>query len=381
MEVGKLKNILQFDASENNLIGEIPTTIGDCLSMQNLYLQGNSFEGNLPSSLASLKDLHHADLSRNNLSGVIPKDLQKVYVLSYLNLSFNNLVGEVPIEGVFRNVSEISVIGNKKLYRGIPELQLQACDDGRKSHVFKLITIVVFSGLLCMILFSSFVVLYRRSKTEKVSSSTLLEANQLSNVSYKALYQMTDGFSPNNLIGSGTFGFVYKGILNQYIKPVAVKVLNLQQKGASKSFMAKCNALRNIRHRNLVNILTCCSSVDYNNNEFKALVFEFMANGSLDKWLYHYRDNESPPKCLKLLQRLNIVTDVAYALHYLHDHCETPIIHCDLKASNVLLDDDMIAKVGDFGLVRILSTINDVSQNQTSTVGIMGTIGYAPPSM
>jgi serine/threonine protein kinase len=160
---------------------------------------------------------------------------------------------------------------------------------------------------------------------------------------------------------------------------VAVKVLNLQQKGATKSFMTECNALRNIRHRNLVKILTCCSSMDYNGNDFKALVYEFMKNGNLDKWLHHDRDNESPPRYLNLLQRLNIVIDVASALRYLHDHCETPVIHCDLKPSNVLLDDDMIAKVSDFGLARIISTTNDDSQNQTSTVGIKGTIAYAAP--
>jgi len=160
---------------------------------------------------------------------------------------------------------------------------------------------------------------------------------------------------------------------------IAVKVLNLQQKGASKSFVAECNALRNVRHRNLVKILTCCSSMDYNGNEFKALVYEFMENGNLDKWLHHDRDNESPPRYLNLLQRLNIAIDVGFALHYLHDHCETPIIHCDLKPSNVLLDNDMIAKVSDFGLARIIFTTNDVSQDQTSTVGIKGTIGYAAP--
>jgi len=161
---------------------------------------------------------------------------------------------------------------------------------------------------------------------------------------------------------------------------VAVKVLNLQQKGASKSFMAECNALRNIRHRNLVKILTCCSSVDYNGNEFKALVYEFMENENLDKWLNLDRDNENRPRHLSLLQRLNIAIDVAFALHYLHDNCEPPILHCDLKPSNVLLDDDMIAKVSDFGLARILiSTTNDVSQIQTSTAGIKGTIGYAAP--
>jgi Leucine-rich repeat (LRR) protein len=383
MEVGNLKNIVELDVSENNLFGEIPTSVGDCSSMQNLYLQGNSFEGNLPPSLASLKDLHHADLSRNNLSGVIPKDLQEVSVLLYLNLSFNNLEGEVPTKGVFRNASGISVIGNKKLCGGIPELQLQACDvkvmkQAGKSHAFKL-TVIVVSGVLFFILFSSFVILYRRRKSKKESSSTLPKTNFLSNVSYKELYQTTEGFSPSNLIGSGSFGFVYKGILAQEKRMVAVKVLNLQQKGASKSFMAECNALRNIRHRNLVRILTCCSSMDYSGNEFKALVYEFVANGSLDKWLHHDRANASPPRYLNLLQRLNIAIDVASALQYLHDHCETPIIHCDLKPSNVLLDDDMIAKVGDFGLARILSTTNDDSQNQTSTVGIKGTIGYAAP--
>jgi serine/threonine protein kinase len=121
--------------------------------------------------------------------------------------------------------------------------------------------------------------------------------------------------------------------------------------------------------------------MDYNGDEFKALVYEFMANGNLDKWLHQDRENGSPPRYLNLLQRLNIAIDVAFALHYLHDQCETPIIHCDLKPSNVLLDDDMIAKVSDFGLARILSTINDVSQNQTSIVGIKDTIGYAAPGM
>ena len=160
---------------------------------------------------------------------------------------------------------------------------------------------------------------------------------------------------------------------------VAVKVLNLQQKGASKSFISECNVLRCIQHRNLVKTLTCCSSMDYNGNEFKALVFEFMANGSLEKWLHPYIDNENQSRHLNLLQRLNIAIDVATALHYLHEHCKRPIIHCDLKPSNVLLDNDMIAHVSDFGLARLLSSTNDVSQNQTSTVGLKGSIGYAAP--
>ena len=88
------------------------------------------------------------------------------------------------------------------------------------------------------------------------------------------------------LIGTGGFSSVYKGILDQEeANQVAVKVLNLRQKGASKSFIAECKALRNIRHRNLVKIITCCSSMDYKGNEFKALVFEYMSNGSLENGL------------------------------------------------------------------------------------------------
>ena len=158
MEVRNLKNIYYLDVSENNFFGEIPSTIGDCLSLQIICLQGNSLEGNLPPSLAFLKDLHYVDLSRNNFSGLIPKDLQKVSVLLYLNLSFNNLVGEVPTVGVFRNASKISLIGNKKLCRGIPELQLQGCDvkviKQGKSYAFKLIVVVV-SGVLFFIIYSS----------------------------------------------------------------------------------------------------------------------------------------------------------------------------------------------------------------------------------
>uniref|UniRef100_A0A2N9G7Z1 Protein kinase domain-containing protein n=1 Tax=Fagus sylvatica TaxID=28930 RepID=A0A2N9G7Z1_FAGSY len=347
VEVGNLKNIFYLDVSENNLSGEIPRTISDCLTLENLYLHGNSFQGTLPPSWASLRGLQDLDLSRNNLLGSIPKDLQNLSLL-YLNLSFNNLEGEVPTEGVFRNASIISVTGNKKLCGGIPELQLQACDikvkKRGKSHALKL-TVIIVCGILCFLLSSLFLVLYWRRKSKKKSSSTLSNTELISKVSYKKLYQVTGGFSPNNLIGSGGFGSVYKGngIIDQEEMIIAVKVLNLQQKGASKSFIAECNVLRNIRHRNLVKTLTCCASIDYKGNEFKAIVFEFMANGSLENWLHPNIDNENQSRNLNLLQRLIIAIDVASALHYLHENCKRPIIHCDLKPSNVLLDNDMIA--------------------------------------
>ncbi|XP_061999189.1 probable LRR receptor-like serine/threonine-protein kinase At3g47570, partial [Rosa rugosa] len=160
---------------------------------------------------------------------------------------------------------------------------------------------------------------------------------------------------------------------------IAVKVLNLVHRGASKSFAAECEALKNIRHRNLLKVLSGCSGFDYQGDDFKALVYEFMANGSLEEWLHPLQrigvTNERPTS-LMFSQRLNFAIDVSMALDYLHNHCETPIVHCDLKPSNVLLNDDMVGHVGYFGWVRFLPR---TSGNQSSSVGVKGTIGYAPP--
>ncbi|KAB1212552.1 hypothetical protein CJ030_MR5G006246 [Morella rubra] len=217
------------------------------------------------------------------------------------------------------------------------------------------------------------------------SSLETLRGNFLLNVSYQSLLKATDGFSSANLIGEGSFGSVFKGILHDHgALLVAVKVINLSHHGASKSFLAECEALRNIRHRNLVKVLTACSGVDYQDRDFKALVYEFMVNGNLDEWLHSTpRTNEASKeqRNLSVIQRMNIVIDVANALEYLHHDCETAILHCDLKPSNVLLDDEMTARVGDFGLARfLLKQTQDGSTNQSSSIGVRGTMGYVAPS-
>ncbi|KAF3455898.1 hypothetical protein FNV43_RR00540 [Rhamnella rubrinervis] len=386
VELGNLKALNMLDLSENKLSGYIPGTIGGCISLVYLNLQGNSFDGMIPSSLASLKSLEHLDLSRNNFVGNILKNLQDLPYLMYFNISFNDLEGEVPTRGVFQNASAISMIGNGKLCGGVLELQLPTCPiKGTKrgmSHALKVKLIIIVTCVALPILLLSFFLYWRRKPKEK-SSSTLLtkdeDQHHIAKITYKMLYQATGGFSPNNLVGDGSFGSVYKGFLNQDERAVAVKVLKLQQKGASKSFMAECKALKNIRHRNLVKIITTCSSMDYHGNEFKALIFEFMENASLEEWLHQKSDGEDCSRNSNILQRLNIATDVASALNYLHHQCQTPIIHCDLKPSNVLLDTDMVAHVSDFGLARLLSTTKGASQNHSSTIGLKGSIGYAAP--
>ncbi|KAI9124823.1 hypothetical protein K1719_004150 [Acacia pycnantha] len=292
-EVGNLKNIGRLGVSHNHLSGNIPQAVGECQSLEYLFLQGNLFQETIPLSLASLKGLRYLDLSQNNLSGSIPKDLQDIALLEYLNVSFNMLDGEVPSKGVFGNASAISLMGNNKLCGGISKLELPPCP---------------------------------------------VKSNR------------ENGFSINNLIGSGSFGFVYKGSLESN-EVVAVKVINLQMRGANKSFLAECNALRNTRHRNLVKIISCCSSIDYKGNEFKAIIYEYMVNGSLYNWLYPTIQNlDHHPRVLLLDQ-----------------------------PSNVLLDGDMVAHLSDFGLARLLSTMEVISNEHSSTIGIKGTIGYVPP--
>jgi len=292
--------------------------------------------------------------------------------------------GEVPTEGVFRNASGLVVTGNGKLCGGIPEVHLPPCAvKGVKlaKHLkFKLLAVLfsVIGFLLTLSILITLPMMRKRSNKPSLDSTTF---NQLAKVPYQSLHNGTSGFSTSNLIGSGNFSSVYKGTLELDDRVVAIMVLNLQRKGAHKSFIAECNALKNVKHRNLVPILTCCSSTDYKGEEFKALVFEYRRNGSLEQWLHRRTLGAEHLRSLNLDERLNIMIDVASAIHYLHHECEKLIIHCDLKPTNVLLDDDMVAHVSDFGIARLLSTVNSTTSGQTSTIGIKGTVGYAPPDM
>lgn len=104
-------------------------------------------------------------------------------------------------------------------------------------------------------------------------------------VTYESLCRVTNGFSSANLIGNGSFIYVYKGLLDPGESMVSVKVMNIDQQGA-KSFMAECEAPLNIRHQNLVKIYTASSTSDFEGNPFKSLVYEYMPNGSLESWLH-----------------------------------------------------------------------------------------------
>ncbi|KAJ0771948.1 putative protein kinase RLK-Pelle-LRR-XII-1 family [Helianthus annuus] len=137
--------------------------------------------------------------------------------------------------------------------------------------------------------------------------------------------------------------------------------------------MRECEAWRSIRHQNLLKIITSCSSVDHQGNDFKALVYEFMPNGSLHGLLH----SSTSTSRLDLVQRTSIHMDVAIAVNYLHNHCLETIVHGDLKPSNILLNEDMVAHVGDFGIGRFPGRVS----NQNNSIGAKGTVGYTPPGL
>ncbi|CAL2225860.1 unnamed protein product [Prunus armeniaca] len=347
-DIGNLKVVLEVDLSNNHLSGVIPSTIGGLRDLVNLSLANNNLEGPIPSSFHDLLSLQLLNLSRNNLSGVIPKSLEALSLLKYLDLSFNRLQGEIPTGGPFQNFSAQSFVSNSALC-GAPRLHVPPCNNTSLNQIGRKLNISSQGS-------------YQKRNVEVTGEATSLPQLLWRRISHLELLRATNGFSENNLLGSGGFGLVYKGTLSDGID-VAVKVFSLQLEGAFKSFDRECEMLSNIRHRNLIKIISCCSELD-----FKALVLNYMPNGSLDKWLY------SQNYSLNILQRLNIMIDVAAAVEYLHHGYSIPIVHCDMKPSNILLDDDMVAHVADFGIAKLLGGGDSITQTMT-----LATVGYMTP--
>ncbi|KAG2670953.1 hypothetical protein I3760_14G110600 [Carya illinoinensis] len=354
--LGNLTLLLQLLLGENNLRGSIPSSLSNCKSLISLQLSSNNLTGGIPKQIFGLLFLSiHLALSQNHLTGLLPmevgnlKNLGELHTVENMlsgeipsslgsciklkilsmggnffqglvlqNISNNNLGALVPTDGILKNLSLASAVGNNQLCRGIPEIHLPKCN-------FK-----------------------EPGNTKLTLTLNLLKA--------------TDGLSSSNFLGVGGFESMYKGVFYESGTIIIVKVINLLCHGAFRSFLV---------------------DVDYHGNDFKALVYEFMVNRSLEEWLHPTtieNDVHQDHNNLDLFQRLDIAIEVASALEYLHYHCQTQIIHSDLKSSNVLLESEMIGHLGDFG-IAIFSpgSNNNSSTTHSNTIGLRGIIGYAAP--
>ncbi|KQJ81944.1 hypothetical protein BRADI_5g03980v3 [Brachypodium distachyon] len=178
----------------------------------------------------------------------------------------------------------------------------------------------------------------------------------LKKISYGDILKATNWFCSVHTISSTSTGSVYVGRFKSDRSLVAIKVFNLNEPGGYDSYFIECEVIRSTRHRNIMRPVTLCSTLDSQNQEFKALIFKFMVNGSLE--------------------RICIATDVASALDYVHNQLTPQLIHCDLKPNNILLDDDMTARLGDFGSAKFLLP---GLLTRKSLVDIGGTIGHIAP--
>ncbi|PRQ29641.1 putative protein kinase RLK-Pelle-LRR-XII-1 family [Rosa chinensis] len=334
-DIGNLKVVAHIDLSNNHFSGSIPSSIGGLQDLFSLSLANNNLEGHSPSSFGNSLSLELLDLSNNSLSGVIPKSLEALSYLQYLNFSFNKLLGEIPTGGYFKNFSSESFVSNGALC-GATRLLVPTCKTKAASRYFvKYITIGSLSAILLVVLVS--MILCRKRIVEAATDQTTLSPQKLlwRKVSRLELLSATNGFSECNLLGTGAFGSVYKGTMSDGID-VAIKVFNLEVEGVSKSSDNECEMLSNIRYINLLKIITCCSQTD-----FKAVV--------------GYND------------RCCIGIGIP----------SSPIIHCDLKPSNILIDDDMVAHIADFGIAKLLGGGNSTTHTITlATIGYMAPGGY-----
>uniref|UniRef100_A0ACD6A5L8 Uncharacterized protein n=1 Tax=Avena sativa TaxID=4498 RepID=A0ACD6A5L8_AVESA len=387
-DIGNAKQLTNLELSSNSLSGDIPSTLGGCASLEDIKLDWNIFSGSIPTTLSKISSLRILSLSHNNITGSIPVSLGNLQYLEQLDLSFNHLEGEVPTKGIFKNVTALRVDGNDGLCGGALELHLMACSvipsNSTKHKLFAVLKVVI--PIACVVSLAMFilVILLWRRKHKRQSMSSPSFGRNYPKVSFNDIARATEGFSVSSLIDRGRYGTVYQGKLFEDGNYVAIKVFNLEIRGGQKSFIAECHALRNVRHRNLLPILTACSSIDSNGNDFKALVYEFMPQGDLYRLLYSTQDNLSSLDLIHITvaQRLSIVVDVADALEYLHHSNHGTIVHCDMKPSNILLDDTMTAHVGDFGLARFIvdSAVSSPDDSySTSSIAINGTIGYVAP--
>ncbi|EOA29877.1 hypothetical protein CARUB_v10012974mg [Capsella rubella] len=331
-----------------------------------LNLGKHGFNGFISPTIANLTSLKSVYFNDNNLTGVIPKELTFMTSLQLIDVSNNNLSGEVPkFPMKFKYKPGNSLLGDGSSASG--------GSGGSKA----LVVVGVIVGVLAFLAILGFVAYKFVMKRKHVSKSNgasgdnsdslFIEGGSVT-IPMEVLCQVTNNFSEDNILGKGGFGVVYSGELHDGTK-TAIKRMNYASMGDKgvRQFHAEITILTKVRHRHLVALLGYCV-----NGDERLLVYEYMPQGNLGQHLFWWRKFGYSPLTLK--QRLSIALDVARGVEYLHSLAQESFIHRDLKPTNILLGDDMRAKVADFGLVR-----NAPDGKYSVETRVAGTFGYLAP--
>ncbi|XWS22330.1 hypothetical protein CRYUN_Cryun29cG0024600 [Craigia yunnanensis] len=387
------RNVITVNLAKKNLVGTISPAFGNLTALKNLNLNDNKLTGRIPDGLTKLSSLQLLDVSNNNLSGHIPT-FSSSLKFSY---SGNSLLGKAGGSGDGGTSGSGASDGNSK------------SGGNGKNSIALIVGIVV--GVLIFVAAVSFVSFkYIMNKTygkfgktegsdaekgavkngamgggmngyggvpgEMQSQSSgdrsdchFFEGGNVV-ISMQVLRRVTDNFSKANILGRGGFGVVYKGELHDGTQ-IAVKRMECVgvatgTKGMNE-FQAEIAVLTKVRRRRLVALLGYC----INGNE-RLLVYEYMPQGTLGQHLFQWRENGYAPLTWK--QRVAIALDIARGVEYLHSLAQQSFIHRDLKSSNILLGNDMRAKVADFGLVK-----KAPEGKYSVETRLAGTLGYLAP--
>ncbi|KAK3227375.1 hypothetical protein Dsin_007237 [Dipteronia sinensis] len=228
--------------------------------------------------------------------------------------------------------------------------------------VFSALTIVLLGVLICL-------KMYRRFTQFEILEDWELDCPH--RFRYRDLYKATKGFKESEVIGVGGFGAVYKGVLPASGIEVAVKKISRNSIQGMREFAAEIESLGRLRHKHLINLQGWCKrKCDL------LLVYDYIPNGSLDFLLFDDMRTRQQGSILSWEERFNIIKGIASGLLYLHEEWEQVVIHRDIKSSNVLIDKDMNARLGDFGLARLFD-----HGKISHTTNVVGTIGYIAPEL
>ncbi|BAB11660.1 receptor-like protein kinase [Arabidopsis thaliana] len=383
--IGILTTLKTLTLKGNGIMGGIPESIGNLSSLTSLDLEDNHLTDRIPSTLGNLKNLQFLTLSRNNLNGSIPDSLTGLSKLINILLDSNNLSGEIP-QSLFKIPKYNFTANNLSCGGTFPQpCVTESSPSGDSSSRKTGIIAGVVSGIAVILLGFFFFFFckdkhkgYKRDVFVDVAGTNFKKGlisgevdrriafGQLRRFAWRELQLATDEFSEKNVLGQGGFGKVYKGLLSDGTKVAVKRLTDFERPGGDEAFQREVEMISVAVHRNLLRLIGFCTT-----QTERLLVYPFMQNLSV---AYCLREIKPGDPVLDWFRRKQIALGAARGLEYLHEHCNPKIIHRDVKAANVLLDEDFEAVVGDFGLAKLV----DVRRTNVTTQ-VRGTMGHIAP--
>ncbi|KAL3031539.1 hypothetical protein AAZX31_02G034400 [Glycine max] len=376
--IGNLTNLQSVLLQNNAISGRIPAAIGSLEKLQTLDLSNNTFSGEIPSSLGGLKNLNYLRLNNNSLTGSCPQSLSNIEGLTLVDLSYNNLSGSLPRI----SARTLKIVGNSLIcgpkanncstilpepLSFPPDALRGQSDSGKKSHHVALAFGASFGAAFVLVIIVGFLVWWRYRRNQQIFFDVNeVRLGHLKRFSFKELRAATDHFNSKNILGRGGFGIVYKACLNDGSVVAVKRLKDYNAAGGEIQFQTEVETISLAVHRNLLRLSGFCST-----QHERLLVYPYMSNGSVASRL---KDHIHGRPALDWTRRKRIALGTARGLVYLHEQCDPKIIHRDVKAANILLDEDFEAVVGDFGLAKLLD-----HRDSHVTTAVRGTVGHIAP--